>query len=91
MYKDEGVRFADFISFFLNYPMEFGLIKTKLFHFHRIFKNGGGGPPEPPLDPPLLLITFANSLEFGLRTGPTERPSCPGYKPFEILKDFLEK
>ena len=39
---------------------QFGLTKTKLFHFHRIFKNGGGGggvgsshPPEPPLDPPL--------------------------------------
>ena len=30
----------------------FGLTKTKLFHFHRIFKNGGWGgglcePPEP--------------------------------------------
>ena len=38
---------------------KFGLTETKLFHFHRIFKNGGqgGGPserPEPPLDPPLL-------------------------------------
>ena len=39
----------------------FGLTETKLFHFHRIFKNGTGGggevgssePPEPPLDPPL--------------------------------------
>ena len=32
--------------------------ETKLFHFHRIFRNGGmeGGsiePPRPPLDPPL--------------------------------------
>ena len=33
---------------------------TKLFHFHRIFKNGGGGwvariawTPPPPLDPPM--------------------------------------
>ena len=36
----------------------FGLTETKLFHFHRIFKNGGWGggssePHEPPLDPPL--------------------------------------
>ena len=32
--------------FFLKYPMKmnmFGLIETKLFHFHRIFKNGSGG------------------------------------------------
>ena len=29
-----GVRFADFISFYLN-------TETKLFHFHRIFKNRG--------------------------------------------------
>ena len=32
--------------------------ETKLFHFHRIFKNRGWGgglnePPEPPLDSPL--------------------------------------
>ena len=39
----------------------FGLPETKLFHFHRIFKNGGVGrgvqanPPEPPLDLPLLI------------------------------------
>ena len=31
-----------------------GLIETKLFHFHRMFKNGGQGggssdPPEPPI------------------------------------------
>ena len=26
------------------------LTETKLFHFHRIFQNGGGGPPR---DPPL--------------------------------------
>ena len=38
----------------------FGVTETKLFHFHRIFKNGGGldrvglsKPPEPHLDPPL--------------------------------------
>ena len=35
-----------------------GLTETKLFHFHRVLKNGdeeGGSiePPEPPLDPPL--------------------------------------
>ena len=49
-----GVRFADFISvFFLKYPMKmelFGLTETKLFHFHRIFKNGerGGGSSKTP-------------------------------------------
>ena len=56
MYKGVGVRFADFISFFLNIPRY--LTDTKLFHFHGIFKNGGQGgcsnePPEPPLDLPL--------------------------------------
>ena len=43
--KMRGVRFADFILFF-KYLMEmnlFGLTETKLFHFHRIFKNGGRG------------------------------------------------
>ena len=36
--KGVGVRFAGhFISFFLN------ITEIKLFHFHRIFKNGGGG------------------------------------------------
>ena len=40
----------------LKYPRkmkQFG--ETKLFHFHRIFKNEGprGGSSEPPLDPPL--------------------------------------
>ena len=34
MYKGVGVRFADLISIFIN---------IKLFHFHRIFKNGGWG------------------------------------------------
>ena len=65
MYKGMGVRFADFISFFLNIP----------FHFHRIFKNGRGGgreggssePPEPPLDPPLtcdfLLINLKDAVQ----------------------------
>ena len=40
----------------------FGLAETKLFHFHRIFKNGGGGEgrefkrtPELHLYPPLYL------------------------------------
>ena len=40
-----GVRFAEFISFFLNIPIkikEYGLTETKLFHFHIIFKNGCG-------------------------------------------------
>ena len=37
IYKGVRVRFADFVE-------------TKLFHFHRIFKNGiqGGGSSEPP-------------------------------------------
>ena len=45
MYKSAGVRFADFISFFLKYLMKikFDLTVTKLFHFHRILKNGGYG------------------------------------------------
>ena len=41
-----GVRFADSISFFLKHPMKmksFGLIETKSFHFHKIFKNWGQG------------------------------------------------
>ena len=33
---------------------QFGLTETKLFHFHRIFKNGvqGGGVPANPLKTP---------------------------------------
>ena len=63
IYKGVGVRFADFISFYLIFPKYsmkkklFGLTETQLFHFHRTFKNGGGGferIPETPLDPPLL-------------------------------------
>ena len=51
---EEGVRFADFISFFLNILMkmkQLGLSETKLFHFHGIFKNwgqGGGGFEQTP-------------------------------------------
>ena len=36
MFKGVGVRFADFMSFFLSH-----LIKTELFHFHRIITNMG--------------------------------------------------
>ena len=55
MYK--GVGFALLILSHFSYIF---LIETKLFHFHRIFKNGGQGGgssehPEPPLDPPLHL------------------------------------
>ena len=40
-----GGRFADFISFFLKYPMKmnkFGLSETKLFHFYVIKKKTRG-------------------------------------------------
>ena len=51
-----GVQFALLIlSHFLEYPMNMkqsGLAKTKLFHFHRIFKNGRwGGGQATPLNP----------------------------------------
>ena len=63
-----GIRFADFILFSFKYPMkmkQFGLTETKLFHFHRIFKNGGQGggsskPPEPPLDLPLYKLLISS-------------------------------
>ena len=45
MYKGMGVLFADFISFFLkliSHENEIIWSETKLFHFHRIFKNLGG-------------------------------------------------
>ena len=56
------VRFADFITFFLNIPWKwnnFVSLRPNYFPFHRIFKNGGGKggsseSPEPPLDPPLV-------------------------------------
>ena len=45
MYKSVGVRFAVFISYFLNIQWKWNnlVTETKLFHFHRIFKTGGGG------------------------------------------------
>ena len=53
--KSVGVRFAYFITFFLKHPMEMKsfrlIIGTKLFHFHRIFRNGGGGGSREPLHP----------------------------------------
>ena len=52
----EGVALLILFNFSLNIVC--GLAETKLFHFHRIFKNGGGvevGPAEPPLDPPLTF------------------------------------
>ena len=51
MYKGMGVRFADFISFFLNIPL-----RPKYFIFIGYLKMGGGGcvgSSEPPLDLPL--------------------------------------
>ena len=58
IYKSVGVRFADFISFFLKYPMKIKLVRlgeTKLFQFNRILKNVGRGVEfeRTPLDPPL--------------------------------------
>ena len=47
---------------------QFGLIETKLFHFHRISKNraqGGDGVsvlPEPPFDPSLSYILKCQHL-----------------------------
>ena len=37
MYKGVGGHFADFILF------SFNITETKLFHFHRMFKDGGRG------------------------------------------------
>ena len=60
MYIDIGGSLCRFYLIFLKYPMkmiQFGLIETKLFHFHRIFKKGGGGGGQggrfTPLDLPL--------------------------------------
>ena len=50
----------------------FGLIETKIFHFHGIFKGvcvgggGGGGfkrTPEPPLDPPSHVHVYHMRLD----------------------------
>ena len=55
----KGVHMYKGVGFVLLILSNF-LIETKLFQFHRIFKNGGQKgefdrppPPEPPLDPPL--------------------------------------
>ena len=40
-----GGGFSFYLIFF-KYPIKmklFGLTETKLFHFHKIFKEGGGG------------------------------------------------
>ena len=69
MYKGVGGSLCWFYLIFLKYPIKmkwFGLIETKLFHFHRIFKNGCGEgcssePPEHSLDQPLftrMRITY---------------------------------
>ena len=45
MYKVMGFTLL-ILSHFRKHPMKmkyFGLTETKLFHFRRIFKNGGGG------------------------------------------------
>ena len=47
MYKGMGGGGGLLCSFFLNIlymeMKQFGLDETKLFHFHRMFKNGGLG------------------------------------------------
>ena len=49
--------------------------ETKLFHFHRIFKNGGRGgdssktpdtPPDPPLTLDLMLFINKQTTKLGL-------------------------
>ena len=69
IYIKAGVRFVDFISFFFKYPMKmeiFGLIETKLFHFHRIFKNRGqGGGSSEPHEPPSGSAAEAYSVRLG--------------------------
>ena len=71
MNKCVRVCFADFI---ISHGNE--IILSKLFHFHRIFKNGGRGgclsdPPEPHLDPPLIWQSVAEvffTSHFSCRT-----------------------
>ena len=44
MYKGVGDSLCRFYLLFIKYPMkmkQFGLTETKLFHFHKIFKNKG--------------------------------------------------
>ena len=60
MYKGVGVRFADSISFFLNIPY---LTETKLFHFHRIFKNLGRGGVRAKYPNTMCLTTHAGQYQ----------------------------
>ena len=81
IYKGVEIRFADFRSFFLN------ITETKLFHFQRIFKNGGRGggssePREPPLDPPL---TFYLHIQITITC------TCNSGTLIVFLKEFFEK
>ena len=60
-YKGVGVRFADFISFFLNMPWKRDNLvsgRPNYFIFIGYLKTRGreGGSSEPPLDPPLLYM-----------------------------------
>ena len=55
-----------------------GLTETNLFHFHRIFKNGGQGvgssePPESPLDLTLLVLSI---FPLGVKRGCSHRISA---------------
>ena len=63
----EGVRFADFISFFIKYPVkmkQFGLTETKLFH--SLFQSGGsgGGTKRNTMDPPLNTAFSDHTFQF---------------------------
>ena len=55
---DDPQKISTKSSYFSEISHEIEMIRlteTKLFHFHRIFRNGGGiqsSPPEPLLDAP---------------------------------------
>ena len=74
VYKGVEGSLCWFYLIFLKYPMKmkwFGLSETKLFPFHRIFKNEGGmfkRTPEPHLDWPLHFQHEYGSKWFIVRT-----------------------
>ena len=64
IYKGVGVRFADFLSFFLNIPWKWNnlvSLRPNYFIYIEYWKTEDGEgdwsePPEPPLDPQLWLV-----------------------------------